>query len=218
MRRLPFRTDSERAASLPEVLEHLRQDRIIAYPTETVYGFGGRITAAATARLRELKRREAARPFLLLVHHAGQAPEMQWNDTAHTLARLFWPGPLTIALPAVGGALPVGIVSAAGYVAVRASPHRAPLAIGDALGEGITSTSANAPGEPPARHAAEVTRALEALEAEDVLVLDGGELPPSAPSTVVECGDGRIRLLRAGAITPDALREQLLGSGIDVVE
>lgn len=218
MRVLPFRTAAEREAALPEVLAHLDADGLLAYPTETVYGFGGRISTAATARLRELKRREPARPFLLLVRHEGQAPEMQWNDAARTLARLFWPGPLTLALPAAGAALPVGITSPDGYVAVRASPHAAPLALVDALGEGITSTSANAPGEPPAQSAADVLSALAALGAEDVLVLDGGELPPSPPSTVVQCEDRRVRVLRAGAITPDALRERLQGSGIDVVE
>ena len=84
------------------------------------------------------------------------------------------------------------------------------------LGAPITSSSANAPGQPPAHTAEEVTAALRVLEATDVLVLDGGELPPSAPSTVVACEGNRVRILRAGVVTREELLQRLLGTGIDV--
>lgn len=212
---LPFRTEQERRVALPAVVAHLRADRLIAYPTETVYGLGGAAAPAAVAALQDLKGRDPTRPFLLLIRQPDQAPTMQWNDTARLLARHFWPGPLTIAVPAVAG-LPAGIVSEDGLVAVRSSPHEGVQAIVDAFGAPVTSTSANAPGAAPAMSAAGVVAALEALGGRDVLVLDGGALPTSAPSTVVRCDDGRVHVLRAGAITVAELRDRLRESRIDV--
>jgi L-threonylcarbamoyladenylate synthase len=212
---LPVRTPAQVSAALPHVLEHLAADRLIAYPTETVYGFGGAITPAAAQRLRDLKRREAVKPFLLLIHSPEQVAGVQWDETARALAARLWPGPVTLVLAAAADAFPEGIVAADGTVAVRASPHPLVAALTAVAGP-ITSTSANAPGTSPARAAAEVDRALYSLGAKDVLVLDGGELPESAPSTILAVSDGRARIVRAGAVSGDQLRERLAGTGIDV--
>jgi len=216
MSTLPFRTADERAAAMPHIVAHLRADGLLAYPTETVYGFGGAVTHPAAAKLRALKQRDVASPFLLLLHDAAQAPAVQWNDAARTLARAFWPGPLTLALPAADDTLPEGIVSLHGLVALRVTPHEGARALLEGFGAPLTSTSANTPGAAPATSAAEVLHALDVLRARDVLVLDGGSLPPSAPSTLVACEPRRVRLLRAGAIRPEAIRVRLQGSGIDV--
>jgi L-threonylcarbamoyladenylate synthase len=103
-----------------------------------------------------------------------------------------------------------------GTVAVRASPHAGVVAIIQAWQAPITSTSANAPGEPPSRDAREVANALERLRARDVLVLDGGRLPPSEPSTLVAVAEGRVRVLREGALSRHRLEERLRSSGIHV--
>lgn len=216
MSRVPFRTTSEVRAALPRVLAHLRADGLIAYPTETVYGFGGAVTPAAADKLRLLKQRDALKPFLLLIADMDQAPGVHWPEAARTLARLFWPGPLTIALPASDEMLPEGIVSSDGMVALRATPHDAIRRLITALGAPITSTSANAPGQPPARSGAEAEAALAAIGTAGVLVLDGGELPRSLSSTVVACADDRVRIIREGVIARDELRQRLQGTGIDV--
>jgi tRNA A37 threonylcarbamoyladenosine synthetase subunit TsaC/SUA5/YrdC len=85
-----------------------------------------------------------------------------------------------------------------------------------AWGAAVTSTSANARGQAPATDAGAVAAALRALKVDDVLVLDGGPLPPSAPSTIVAIDDDSVRVLRAGAVSQDALRNQLSGTGINV--
>jgi L-threonylcarbamoyladenylate synthase len=213
---LPVRTEAEIAAALPRVLAHLADDGLIAYPTETVYGFGGAVTPAAAAALRALKHREPLKPFLLLVADPDQAPGVRWTDASRAIARLLWPGPLTLALPAEQGAFPAGIISSHGVVALRASPHPLVRALVRGWGGAITSTSANAPRSAPARDAAGVFAALEALDAHDVLVLDGGTLPESASSTIVAVEDHTVRVLRAGAIRTEDLRNQLSGIGIDV--
>jgi L-threonylcarbamoyladenylate synthase len=213
---LAVRNAIEIEAALPIVVEHLAADGLIAYPTETVYGFGGAVTPHAVAALRRLKRRDAQRPFLLLVDGPDQAPGVQWTTAARTVARIVWPGPVTLALAAEPAAFPEGIVSEDGRVALRASPHPFVRALLSAWGGAVTSTSANARGQAPATDASAVAAALRDLDVEDVLVLDGGPLPPSAPSTIVAIDDDRVRVLRAGAVSQDALRNQLSGTGINV--
>lgn len=203
---LPFRTPAEIAAALPGVVDHLRAGGVIAYPTETVYGFGCVVRPDAVARLIALKRRGEERPFLLLVAGAEQLAMLEWTSAARALAGAFWPGPLTLALAAPAGAFPPGVRSPDGTVAVRASPHSGVQAMLRALGEAITSTSANAPGEAPARDARGVEAALALLDGGDVLVLDGGELPPSAPSTIVDASVSPPRVVRAGAVPIQKLR------------
>ncbi|HEX6306910.1 MAG TPA: L-threonylcarbamoyladenylate synthase [Longimicrobiales bacterium] len=209
-------TRSEIEVALPAVLEQLRSDGLIAYPTETVYGFGGAVSAGAVRRLRELKRREPHRPFLLLVSTPDQAPGVQWSAASRAVARRFWPGPLTLALHAVPNAFPEGIISPEGTVALRASPHPFVQALTAAWGAPITSTSANTPGLPPARDVEGVVAALDALGAQDVLVLDGGQLPESAASTIIAFDDHSVRVLRAGATSTAELRNELSGIGIHV--
>lgn len=216
MTRIGFVTQAEVDAAIPRVIEHLRADGLIAYPTETVYGFGGAATPAAASALQVLKQREAQKPFLLLISDIAQAPSVKWTAPARRLAQLFWPGPLTLALPATAGSLPPGVVSAEGLVALRATPHDAIRRLIATLGAPLTSTSANARGRPAARSAGEAEAALNELDATDVLVLDGGLLPPSPPSTVVACGDDHVRVLREGAITRAQLHDRLDGTGIDV--
>lgn len=216
MTSLSVRTGAEIEAALPRVLAHLAADGLIAYPTETVYGFGGAVTTAAAKALRNLKRRDVIKPFLLLVSGPDQAPGVQWSEAARAIAQRFWPGPLTLALPAEHQSFPEGVVSSDGMVALRASPHPFVRALTAAWGGAITSTSANAPGSPAARDPAGAGAALHALAGRGVLVLDGGTLPKSLPSTIVAVENHTVRVLRAGAVGRDELRNQLSGIGIDV--
>lgn len=206
--RIAFTTEGDRSRNAPLVAEHLRAGGVIAYPTETVYGFGCTLVPEALEALAELKSREARKPFLLLVRSADELPGVRWGDSAKQLADAFWPGPLTLALPAEEGAFPDSVVGAAGTVAARVSPHPAPHAILEAVRRPITSTSVNLPGEPPASDADGAAAVIVAAGAVDrVLLLDGGALAPSEPSTVVDCSVVPPVVLRAGAISLDALRK-----------
>lgn len=202
---IPFRSAADRAREAPRVAAHLRAGGLIAYPTETVYGFGCALEHSALERLAALKGRTAEEPFLLLVE-GGEVPGLHWTESAHRLAAAFWPGPLTVVLRAEPGRFPDRVVGRGGTVAVRSSPHPAVKAILSALGAPITSTSANIVGEPPATSAAGiVARWSELGSPSDLWILDGGPLPPSPPSTIVECTAARPRILREGAISLTAL-------------
>lgn len=206
MTRLRFTTPAEVHGALDQVIAHLRQGGLIAYPTETVYGFGGLVREDALLSLSALKSRDESKPFLVLVRTGSDLAGLQWTPSARKLAERFWPGALSIAL-CVDGDFPTRILSDEGTVALRATPHEGIRALLERLGEPLTSTSANLPRSAPATNADQAEHVLRELEREDVMILDGGELPPSASSTLVDCSVDPPRVLRVGAITTEALSQ-----------
>ena len=198
--------------ALAPVVAHLRAGGLIAYPTETVYGFGGRLEPGALARLTALKGRDPEKPFLLLVPDERAVARLAWTEPARELAGVFWPGALTLVLADPDGSFPPGVRSPAGAVAVRRSSHPLARRLVELLGEPITSTSANAPGAAPAASGEEARAAGLALGgAEDLWVLDVGGLPESAPSTIVDCTGEAPRILRAGSTPVRRIRCVLPG-------
>jgi L-threonylcarbamoyladenylate synthase len=186
---------------LSPVVDHVRTGRLIAYPTETVYGFGGLCSHAAVARLQALKIREAPKPFLVLVQGVQEVDGLAWTEEARELASIFWPGSLTLVLRDPARIFPEGVRSPVGAVAIRVSPHPLVGALLEALGAPLTSTSANAPGAPPAHSGGEALQAAVDLDAgSEMWILDLGALPPSGPSTIVDCTGERPSVIREGTI------------------
>jgi L-threonylcarbamoyladenylate synthase len=196
------------AAGIPsDVLHHLRAGGVIAYPTETVYGLGGIAGGVAVERVRALKARDPAKPLLVLVASAESVSGLRWSESAKELARHFWPGPLTLVLEDPRGIFPAGVRDEDTHaVGVRVSPHPLVARLVAELGDALTSTSLNAPGERPAASGAEALEVVRSLGGRDVLVLDGGELPPSKPSSVVDCTGPEPVVIREGAVPTSRLR------------
>jgi len=206
---IPFRTAGDVEAALERTIAHLRSGGLLAYPTETVYGLGSRPRVAEVEALRRLKARRPDKPFLLLVSHRemAEAHGLAFNAAARALARAFWPGPLSLVLPGGSGRLPDLLRGPEGGIAVRWASHRGMARLVQALGEPVTSTSANRPGQPPAPGAEAIARDFgAAVAAGTLLVLDGGVLGNSPPSTVVDCTQPEPRLVREGALTLAELR------------
>ena len=204
---VPFGDEAAQRAAIPRVVDHLRAGGLMLYPTETVFGLGGLAERTPLERLSALKSRDEQKPFLLLVAEVAQAPGLHWTDAARALADMFWPGPLTLVLRDPDGRYPPGVQSASGGVALRRTPHEGVRRLLDALGEPVTSTSANPRGVEPARTVAEARALLRDLPAEaDVWLLEGaaGGAPPS---TVLDCTAERPRLVRAGAVSIERIRE-----------
>jgi L-threonylcarbamoyladenylate synthase len=205
--RLDLRIVRPEDADLDPVVRHLAGGGILAYPTETVYGFGGTCRPEAVERVRSLKRRAENRPLLVLVEGPEAASGLVWTDEARELARIFWPGAVTLVLGDPRGIFPPGVRSEEGTVAVRMSPSPWVHALLEAVGEPLTSSSANAPGASPARTGEDALRAGRALGAgRELLVLDAGTLEPSAPSTIVDCTGPRPLVVRAGSVPVHRLR------------
>jgi len=208
MRMLPFGDATAQRAAIPSVVRHLEAGGLIVYPTETVFGIGGTARPDAVRALAALKRRSDVKPFILLVSDVAQAPGLHWNEDARHLADAFWPGPLTLVLADPDSRYPLGVRSADGGVALRLTPHDGIRRLIGALGQPITSSSANAPGERPATTATQARDAVIALAGEDTgIVLLDGEAGGAAPSTVVDCTRQPPRLVRAGAVPSERIRE-----------
>lgn len=200
-------------AARAEAVGLLRAGRIVAVPTDTVYGIAADIALSdAIERLFAAKGRPPEKAVALLLSDAGQADVLGVaGPAARVLAERFWPGGLTLVLPRRPDArLPDVLAAGAPTVGVRVPDHPAPRALAAALGP-LPTTSANLSGEPDARDAAEVAATLGAAVA---LVLDGGPIHGGPGSTVVDCTGERPAILRAGAIPPAAIAAALDEAGI----
>lgn len=208
-RAVPFWSPEEVEASFRDTITHLNERRVLAYPTETVYGFGGGVDQESVRSLVALKSRPRGKPFLILVAGVDMLArlDLRMTHAASSLAARFWPGPLTLVLPGGEKRVPPELRGPEGGVGVRWTSHASLGRLIRAYGDPITSTSANLPGNPPADSAAIILRDWwDAVGRGRLRVLDGGTLQPSAPSTVVDCMGERPRVIRPGAIPLEDLR------------
>ncbi len=171
---------------------------IIAYPTETVYGLGcDPFQKKAVDRIVQLKGRKSGQPPLLLIPNREWLYSLVTDVPPQVLALMdsFWPGPLTIALPAKKST-PKWLRHRDNTVALRISSHRWVEAFLSFYGQPVVSTSANLSGCPPARTVCGVKKYFS--DGVDYCV-DGGRLPRSEGSTLISF-DGKFKLIREGAI------------------
>lgn len=207
---IPFWSREEIEAALVPIITHLQAGGVLAYPTETVYGFGGAVDYDSVERLVKLKRRPSAKPFLLLISASEMLTRLglHLTSSAARIAARHWPGPVTLVLPGGERRVPDRLRGPEGGVAVRWTPHPGLTRLIQAYGDPITSTSANLPGVPPAMSATEILQQWsDAVTRGKIRVLDGGRLSPSSPSTVIDCTGQRPRVIRPGAIPAATLRE-----------
>lgn len=191
----PDRDGLLRAASV------LRAGGIVAYPTETVYGLGvSPALETALDALFKIKNREKRRPVLLVVADALQAESLvhDVSAAARRCMELFWPGPLSLVLPAATTMSP-RIMDEEGNICIRCSSSPMVRELCRLHGGPITSTSANLSGQIPARTADEAC--LPGI----TLLVDGGPSGMQLPSTVYNPNTGG--LLREGPITGKMLAD-----------
>ena len=197
------------AAELQRAAEALRAGKLVAFPTETVYGLGAHaLDPVAVARIFDTKRRPRTSP--LIVHVAGIEEAKQlvthWPDAAQRLAEAFWPGPLTLVLPR-RAIVPDIITGGGSHVGVRMPAHRLALALIKAAGVPVAAPSANRFTQISPTTAGHVRAGL----GDDVdLVLDGGPCQVGIESTVLALYDDGPVLLRPGGIGRAAL-EAVIG-------
>ena len=188
----------------------LAAGRLVVFPTESFYGFGADATsAAAVERLVAVRGREPGKPILVLTCDLAMAASIvrAVPESARRLAARFWPGPLTLVLPARDD-LPAPLTAGTGTIGVRVPGHPVARALVEALGRPVTAPSANPPGAPPPRTLADA----RAYFGDDVAVyVDGGVLPGGA-STVAAVDDDGVRVLREGPVSRRDLDAALGGA------
>lgn len=209
---VPFWSPEEIEAAIRPALAQIERRHVLAYPTETVYGFGGGIDSESVDALVKLKHRPPGKPFLLLIAGPDMIDRLDLSlpsYAANFVAR-HWPGPLTLVLSGGQHRVPNRLRGPEGGVAVRWTSHPGIARLIRAHGDAITSTSANRPGVPPATSAAEILSQWgDAVARGQLRVLDGGRLKPSEPSTVLDCTGRAPRVIRPGAISASTLRESV---------
>ncbi len=191
--------------AMNEAVKILRQGGIVACPTESSYGLCARYDGhTALERIFALKGQRREKPFPLIIGSiqdlllVSQEP----GPVALKLAQVFWPGPLTLLLPAKDGLS--GFISKEGKVAVRVPGPSFALELVKRLGLPLTATSANPSGLAPATSARAV---LDYFGGGGDLIIDGGSSPGGPPSTIVDVTGADIKVLREGAINSEQIKK-----------
>ena len=189
----------ENAATARAVAAALLEAAVIAYPTETFYALGAAaFSKRAVERVYRLKKRAAAKPLSVLVSDLDMVRDVAGPlpPAFCVLAGEFWPGPLTLVLPAAER-LPQYLLGPGRTIAVRIPPLAWLRRLVSETSQPLTATSANLSGEKELADPADVT---DAFQGKVDLIVDGGRAPGGLPSTIIDLTAGRPRILREGAI------------------
>ena len=182
----------------------IRNGRLVAMPTETVYGLAANaFDEKAVAGIFALKGRPQDNPLIVHVDSVPMAKTIaEFDEKAERLAERFWPGPLTMVLKS-RGAVPDGVTAGLDTVGIRMPDCDVALALISAAGVPLAAPSANKSGSPSPTSAAHVAKDF----GDDLLILDAGECDIGVESTVVDMTRKTPIILRPGAVTQDMLEE-----------
>ncbi len=177
---------------------------LVAIPTETVYGLGANgLSEAAVMKIFEAKGRPSDNPLILHVAHTAEIEKFCHNipESAYKLAEAFWPGPLTMVLPA-RDTVPKRTTGGLNTVAVRCPDNAVTREIIRLSGVPVAAPSANISGKPSTTTAQHV---LHDHDGKIDAIVDGGPCRVGVESTIVDLTEDKPRLLRPGGITPEQL-------------
>ncbi|MFN3504970.1 MAG: L-threonylcarbamoyladenylate synthase [Caldimicrobium sp.] len=184
--------------TLKRIAQFLESDKVGAIPTETFYALAcNPFSEKALERLFILKKREPNKPILLLLGSLDDLSLVVSHVPALALKLIkkFWPGPLTLVLPARRG-LPKLLTANLDTIGVRLSSCELTRKVAQAFGNPITGTSANLSGSLPCKNPEEIAKVFPDLD----FILDDGDIKSEKPSTVVEILENKIKLIREGLI------------------
>ena len=200
------------ASDLGSAAEVLRQGGLVAVPTETVYGLcANGLDAAAVAALYEIKGRPEVKPLALMVPDAG-AMELYAHDVptaARALADCFWPGPLTIILPAREDVVPSIVRAGGSTIGLRCPDSPLTLELLRQVELPLAGPSANPSGAPSPKNADTV---LSYFNGRIPAVIDGGECAVGTESTILSMAQKPYRILRQGGLAEKEIRAALAGA------
>lgn len=194
-----------------ELVGIMRGGGLVAVPTETVYGLAGNgLDEKAVAEIYEVKGRPEVKPLSLMVHDAASMERYCENvpPQAYTLAKKFWPGPLTIVMKAKP-CVPEIVRAGGETVGLRCPDHPLTLELLEKSGVPFAAPSANPSGEPSPKNADSV---LKYFDGKIDAVLDGGECGIGCESTLIDLSRTPYRILRQGALPAEEIADALVDS------
>ncbi len=196
--------------TLEEACAALRDGLAVIYPTETFFALGcDALNPDAVGRIFSIKRRALNLPLPVIISRRDDLDKLiaYVPEAAAKLMDAFWPGPLSIVLPA-RPEVPDLLTAGVGRLAVRFSPHPAPAALRNGCGILLSASSANLSGEPSVSDAAALCSEMHSGVAG---IFEAGPAPAGGlPSTVLDVVDGPqgplVRILRPGAVNAESIR------------
>jgi len=219
-----FDAENLSAGDFNQILSFLRAGGVIGFPTDTAYGLGADpFSEPAVRRIFEIKGRSETKPILVLIDSMEMIPQIvDWSgasEFATLLAQRFWPGPLTMILPALA-TVPRLVTAGTGTIGIRWPRAHFATSLIHAFGKPITATSANKSGEASTSSAREVQRQI-GMDLE--MLIEGGSEDGkdersvltsslSLGSTILDLSVRTPKVLREGPVTREALREALDGN------
>lgn len=189
--------------NLAKLVVDILDGKTVVFPTETTYGLGCDATnQKAVDEIFKVKGRSDDKPLLIVVPNVFEAKKyLEWNAALETLATKHWPGPLTIVSRYTGaGGLASGVVGKDGTVAVRVTAHLLLKSITEKLGRPLVATSANVAGSPSLYDSGKIVEIFKTRPQQPDIVLNYGELPVTAPTTLVDVASGVPKVLRQGGV------------------
>ena len=196
-----------REVSLNEAILLLRRGEILIYPTETVYGLGVDVAnSEAIQKLFHLKQRDVNKPISILVSDIEQIRDCtsELSPAALKLIQKYFPGPLTLVLPASEKISPL-LHGHSGWIGIRQSSHPVAQALVAGLGSPMTTTSANPSGQASALTVSDIVDYFSGNT--DIGFLSGGDLQASQGSTVIKVEGDELILLREGDIPFSTIKD-----------
>jgi len=197
---------ANQAAHLTAAVSALKRGEVIVFPTETLYGLGAdALNFSAVEKVFHLKGRDPNNPFPVLVADLAMVDSLvaAISPLAKLLMTRYWPGPLTLVLPA-RTEIPRALVNSRGGIGVRLSSQPLATELVRLLGHPLTGTSANPSGQPGAQT---VAQAKNYFSEKISVYVDGGALRSRTGSTVAAIEKDRLRIIRDGEISREALAD-----------
>ncbi len=183
--------------SMNEISERIKNDQVFVYPTETIYGIGGRSDRDSVAhRIMEIKGRSKNSPFIILAANRSmfEPLALRFTAKAEALAKQFWPGNITLVLPSIHNPQGIG---------VRLSNHPFMVSLGMHCDIAIFSTSANFSGK---EYVYDSQRIFSTIGKSVDFIVDAGNIPASKPSTVVKIDENdAVSILREGIVQAEQI-------------
>ncbi len=206
-------TNVDKTQTYPQLVEAsnlIKENEVVAFPTETVYGLGANAKSdEAVEKIFKAKGRPSDNPLIVHISNEEQLDELveEIPGSAQKLMKAYWPGPLTIIFKNKQGVLSERVTAGLDTVGIRMPDHPIALHLIEESGLPIAAPSANRSGKPSPTTAQHV---LEDLEGRISGIVDGGETGVGVESTVVDCTREIPMILRPGGVTKEQL-EQIAG-------